>query len=906
MDAAESARRARVKKPPVALRRLRDDLRPKTAVTPTTSLAPLLSNQSTRLASRVDILQLDAEPVRPHTSYGPPPPRCYGCGAIPEMCLQCFSTCKKDDMTKYKQSLAKGVEWLFVKATSRAFNHVAHTIVQWVFGVWKYYCQQKKAHRQYALRLVERQRMKRLVSAWRIQAYDRRAYGAMVYAHGERVLVGNLETELGQLQGTLADVKQEHQVRAHLDADKMAKLHGLIQEEKARVVDKNKELAAVKSQLAAMQAQVAALESKAEKAEMLTALQAELFDYKKVCFQMSHELITQMERQVEEYAMYDGRQHFHDILSNDLINTLDLMESPLLYDPTAKLTKDLRKEDREKARKEIKKVSPINTAPVDRADRILMQWVNYLLVKKGPSEWIKAARISNCNTNLQDGKAYAVVTYVLHDAMCNMRPRKKAFESSLQRENGVALTDQASERYMTLMGNETDDQRRLELMLNTIGQAMWLPSEIVKTQDILAGDTDFNLVLLGYLFCTASPVMDDGHSEHCGSLLRQLTLERRAQWREYKEKADANVDSGSVSKKIKLALAHLLEMKKKLDTEVKRAHDGHAVWWKSARIVLRKCFLTLSMMAHGKAGFMVSTEKAADNDGFLYVPQERIMSILFDHEDAKWELDMLQGYLNSVYNDLSRIYRSYACRGTTSEVAVMSFGSLLELLTECNIPDNNNFSLKDMEAIFNAVTETKLELNNPDPEAPNIDVNRALMPSEFVEVLIRVARKRYSGLYKTTALSESFCLLVDNQILPYAYQSDSEKFRKQMESPGLRNLMVKYLDDLKALFTRYSVDQGAKKKSKQTKMTAHTLMKFVSDRSLEDDSFTSERALQIVGHACRARTLSKTELMQQEVSFEAFQEAMVAMACHKNPDPYISIENRFQKFATMYILSVRD
>ncbi|CAK4886964.1 unnamed protein product [Aphanomyces euteiches] len=119
------------------------------------------------------------------------------------------------------------------------------------------------------------------------------------------------------------------------------------------------------------------------------------------------------------------------------------------------------------------------------------------------------------------------------------------------------------------------------------------------------------------------------------------------------------------------------------------------------------------------------------------------------------------------------------------------------------------------------------------------------MPAEFIEALIRIARKRYSGLYKKTPLSESFCLLIDNQILPYAYQSDADKFRKQVESPGIRCLLVKYLDDMKTLFAK-------------------------------------------------------------EISFEAFQEAMIAMACYKFPDPYLSIENRFEKFANMYIISIKD
>ncbi|CAK4630790.1 unnamed protein product [Aphanomyces euteiches] len=188
------------------------------------------------------------------------------------------------------------------------------------------------------------------------------------------------------------------------------------------------------------------------------------------------------------------------------------------------------------------------------------------------------------------------------------------------------------------------------------------------------------------------------------------------------------------------------------------------------------------------------------------------------------------------------------------------------------------------------------------------------MPAEFIEALIRIARKRYSGLYKKTPLSESFCLLIDNQILPYAYQSDADKFRKQVESPGIRCLLVKYLDDMKTLFAKYphiiqySLDgrDSSKKNRKQSRMTAQSLLKFVTDKNIEDFSFTNDRIMQVVGHVCQGRTLSKTELMSKEISFEAFQEAMIAMACYKFPDPYLSIENRFEKFANMYIITIKD
>ncbi|RQM12369.1 hypothetical protein B5M09_003895 [Aphanomyces astaci] len=420
--------------------------------------------------------------------------RCFGCGGSPEMCLTCFSECKKSDMTKYKQSLAKGVEWLFAKATTRAFHHMSITMSRMIFGqvmntpinallisslavgtgrVWKFYVQHKRHHRAYVVRFQTRVRVKRLFLGWRMLTYERRTYGAMLYAAEKQKRVETLELETDQLHGTVTELTKHSHVRSQLDDEKVAKLHATIEVERQRVAEKNKELAAVKMQLTAALATIEDLRSKAKASEALAPLEAELFDYKKACFQMANEMLTQMERQLEDYSLFEGQQNLADILSGDVVNSLDFAEHPLLYDPTAKFAKENKLTDK---------------------------------TTKAPS------------------------------------PKKSKTDS---------------------------------------------PGTIAK-------------------------------------------------WRELKDAADATTKDQTVSKKIKLALAHLFELKKKLDGDTRKAHDGHVLWWKSARIVLRKCFLTLSLLAHGKSGFMCSADKSAENEGFLVVPREKLKSVLFANEDSKW------------------------------------------------------------------------------------------------------------------------------------------------------------------------------------------------------------------------------------------------------------------------------
>ncbi|KAF0756719.1 hypothetical protein AaE_004521, partial [Aphanomyces astaci] len=258
------------------------------------------------------------------------------------------------------------------------------------------------------MRFQTRVRVKRLFLGWRMLTYERRTYGAMLYAaekqvqvvvfltiranmcqidniylflhlHGEGKRVETLELETDQLHGAVTELTKHSHVRSQLDEEKVAKLHATIEVERQRVAEKNKELAAVKMQLTAALATIEDLRSKAKASEALAPLEAELFDYKKACFQMANEILTQMERQLEDYSLFEGQQNLADILSGDVVNSLDFAEHPLLYDPTAKFAKENKLSDKTTkapSPKKSKTDSPgtMSVATIDRADRILMQW----------------------------------------------------------------------------------------------------------------------------------------------------------------------------------------------------------------------------------------------------------------------------------------------------------------------------------------------------------------------------------------------------------------------------------------------------------------------------------------------------------------------------------------------------
>lgn len=103
--------------------------------------------------------------------------------------------------------------------------------------------------------------------------------------------------------------------------------------------------------------------------------------------------------------------------------------------------------------------------------------------------------------------------------------------TSVLRENGEDLTEIAMERYLEHVRRETSVEKRLELMINTLGQAMWLPLGLLNTKDIRAGHAEFNFAALTYLFVTFSPCLAPDYYSLCAELTQQLEAVK-SKWRE--------------------------------------------------------------------------------------------------------------------------------------------------------------------------------------------------------------------------------------------------------------------------------------------------------------------------------------------------------------------------------------
>ncbi|KAL4157192.1 hypothetical protein PRNP1_006217 [Phytophthora ramorum] len=763
--------------------------------------------------------------------------------------------------------------------------------------------------------MLEKQRMRRLWKTWQVFLYERRIVGAMLYAEVQQRETKDKAREVAKLHGDGFERESAARVHEVLQQETVKQLEAQLAALKASSQAKDRELLELRKERREMHALVDVLQTQVLDPHELERMRVESSEYKKASFQLVGALTHAMEAQVGALSTSDGRQNLSEVFSRELLQSIDKPENAAFYNPLVDM------ESAASATTASTENASNNfmlayEAPVDRADAILTQWVNSLVARQ-PQDWLAVPQMQNFHSSLNDGKVYAVVTKLLHAAMCRTRLKRpsgatvsRLEATSVLRENGEDLTEIAMERYLDHVRREASVEKRLELMINTLGQAMWLPLGLLNAKDIRAGHAEFNFAALTYLFVTFSPCLAPDYYSLCAELTQQLEAVK-FKWRELQgdgmiSSTTADPTTGeeiSMSMRVKLALSQTLELKRRIDAEDVKSREGHAVWCKAERIVMRKCFLSYARLARGKVGVLSKLDSSLgdENEAFAKIPIHKLQDLALPYEDFAWEAKLLQSYLVTIHCDLARIYRGYATRsGVINET--INVGEFTELLTECHVLEGN-VTHGDLQSVIRAL----------DPKSKTVSSHRVLPPIEFLEALVRVGRKKYPVETNRVTISEAFCLFVDNFILPFAFRSDADLFRNQLEDASIRRLLIKYTDDLKKLYEKYAVEDP-KYKNKADRVTAFTFSQCLLDRGVLDMTLTSDKVLGILSKVLRtakasapsseAFSLSKGGRRAGEdddVMYPEFEEALIAVACHKFPDPYTSLESRVEKFLSVYI-----
>lgn len=162
------------------------------------------------------------------------------------------------------------------------------------------------------------------------------------------------------------------------------------------------------------------------------------------------------------------------------------------------------------------------------------------------------------------------------------------------------------------------------------------------------------------------------------------------------------------------------------------------------------------------------------------------------------------------YEVICHIFNYYATMGDGDCFAIKG-NAYLEFLEQTRIPDATNpkCGMKDLDTIF-VVTNVVEDMRSAESQ---VNLARALMRFEFLEILVRIALAKYHNERTTKSLVAAFDMLVEENLiarLPMVIQHDPNTWRKsRLYKEEVHDVLSKWLPKLRPVLTRFASLQVA-------------------------------------------------------------------------------------------------
>jgi FtsZ-binding cell division protein ZapB len=280
------------------------------------------------------------------------------------------------------------------------------------------------------------------------------------------------------------------------------------------------------------------------------------------------------------------------------------------------------------------------------------------------------------------------------------------------------------------------------------------------------------------------------------------------------------------------------------------------------------------------------------------------------------QLDSLKSVLQRTYQDLRRIFTHY-CRGKT----LMSEADFWRLISDVRALDRNVtrshvdkiFSIanddtppvaKTGRSGFNGNDESSEDDDDDDDKDDLDDVElddeenseTELIPSEFVECLIRIAERKFPG----KMLHERFSQFMTVHVVPFACKSDTDKFKKEIHNAQTQTAVQKYQKDLIKIFNFYAKGAAGKQSAKKKMMVAADFMHFLKESNAMSQSLDDNAAASVF-----STVSSSAEEINKEIDHREFIEAVVCMSVFKTPSPFVPLDKKVEVISSSIISNLR-
>ena len=323
---------------------------------------------------------------------------------------------------------------------------------------------------------------------------------------------------------------------------------------------------------------------------------------------------------------------------------------------------------------------------------------------------------------------------------------------------------------------------------------------------------------------------------------------------------------------------------------------------------------------------------------------ERLYDLFFippdETEPSPDELLHLRNTLDINRTMLKRVFRYYSTTVGATDVTSLTLSEFRKFLKDITVLDNKIVTYQMVDLIYVKIntpvgTEVPLagdgsgdDANVDDPaeeKIPEVPTDeRQLLPSEFIEAVVRVAAGRYAK--HDCEVADKVQMLMENFVIKYAFQADLGSFRRELLLPTNNIVFVRFHKHLKAVFVHYMTLPSVKQPRIKDCWTWEVFRSFCRDARdiiswnqhrlavlfLSVQRETDIRTAWVANDAAVAKAgggpkrgmfddepdPSQPNPGTTEISFDEYCEIIGALAVVHAPDPYLPLNQRVAVYLT--------
>lgn len=521
------------------------------------------------------------------------------------------------------------------------------------------------------------------------------------------------------------------------------------------------------------------------------------------------------------------------------------------------------------------------------SEDIVLNWINWRLLSTNLS-------ISNFSIDFKSSKSYFVLLNVLYPQLFDL--------DELLKENNLCLR---AEKLIQIL-NKID---------TNINQG-----PLIYVHDIIEGKADLNFVMIVRLMLLNSGLSIKNKSIFKNEYeLLDKTMTRCTKLRRSRKLRDIQ--------QLNRFAIECYDVVNKIEESIKNMRERHTIWINTCSKIAFDAQIYINQRMRGHPRSVNDEIQRAVKKEFAHISAIKLAHILNKYPNPNKELELLKNILTQTTDELQRIFTYYASNSDAGDMNMTQFltfindikvkGKGLSTKRIIKIFEIANLEESDMNTVdaqfindINDINDPN-DLNDTNNDDINDDVNDetmfelfeenpddTLVGYEFVECLVRIAKRKFIN---APTLAKSYQLLLEEHLRKYSCHLNT--FTDIINTPEIQNIFTENNTNLKKIFIYYSKLSFKKLQFEipsnndwlNLGIRTNEFSSMLKDSRLLDNTLT-QQTLDIV-----LNKIGKTQ--KGLLNYTQFCQALAAVSCLRNPDPFIPLKVKISVFVTFDLIN---